>query len=152
MFKKRLRVLGAAFLLAVALSVSLTVSSVLVSRSVPSSGEVEVQVTNADLGVYSDGGCQNNLTSVNWGSLQPGGGTSKTVYLRNHGNVALTLSLSTSGWNPSVAASYITVSWDKAGVVLGAGQTVAAVLSLNVSASITGVTGYSVDLVVSGSS
>jgi hypothetical protein len=90
------------------------------------------------------------MTSMNWGSLAAGGTATQTVYVKNTGSAPMTLSLATSNWNPTVASSYITISWNQQGTQLAPEQAVAATLTLTVSPSITGITSYSDTITISG--
>jgi len=62
----------------------------------------------------------------------------------------MTLSLSSNNWTPTNANTYITVSWDKQGSVLAAGQTTPAVITLTVSPATTGITTFSNTITLSG--
>jgi hypothetical protein len=124
-----------------------TFAAVTVTRDVSSTGTI---TTTPNIGVYSDSACTNALTTVNWGSIAAGSSTTQTVYVKNTGTGTMTLSLSTSAWSPSTASSYITVNWDKQGTTLSAGQSTAAVLTLSVSASVTGITTFSNTITISG--
>jgi archaellum component FlaG (FlaF/FlaG flagellin family) len=76
---------------------------------------------------------------------------SRTIYVKNTGNVPITLSMTTTAWNPAGAAGQITVMWDKESASLNPGQSTSATLTLSVSPSISGVTSFSVNVVVTGS-
>jgi len=102
------------------------------------------------LNVYSDSACTTAVTSINWGSIAPGGTTSKVIYLKNTGNTPLTLSLSTANWNPTAAASQLIISWNKQDTVLAAGQSVAATVTLAVSSSVSGITSFSTQIIIAG--
>jgi hypothetical protein len=90
------------------------------------------------------------MTSVNWGSLAAGDTATQTVYVKNAGTGAMSLSLAVSDWSPSGASTYITISWNKQGTQLSAGQSVAATLTLTVSSSITGISSFSNAIMISG--
>jgi len=49
-----------------------------------------------------------------------------------------------------LASSYITLDWDRDDYVLSSGESVQAVLTLSVSSSITGITSFSFDIVITG--
>jgi hypothetical protein len=100
------------------------------------------------LGVYQDSGCTVALPSVSWGTLDPGTTATATIYLKNQGNVPVTLSISAGNWNPASASSYLTLTWNRSGYVLVVGASVQAVLSLAVSSSISGVTTFSFDITI----
>jgi hypothetical protein len=142
-----------ALFVAVACIVGMVFGSVFASAflnvrgAIPSTG----MVSAVNVEVYSDGSCTQNLTSIDWGSVYPGGSVSRMVYVKNTGNVPLTLSLTTASWNPISAAGQISVTWDKDNTVLNAGQSTAATLTLSVSQSISGVISFSVKVVITGS-
>jgi hypothetical protein len=64
------------------------------------------------IGIYWDQACLNKTLSLNWGTVAPGSSNSLTVYVRNEGNSAVSLLLSTSEWVPSSASSYISLNWN----------------------------------------
>jgi len=128
---------------------ALAASLLIAYQSVPSTGNVKA----VGVGVYSDSGCNNNVTSIDWGFLEPGTTINKTVYIRNNGNVPVTLNITTNGWNPISAHDYITLSWNREGYVLGTGQSTRvaqAFLTLSVSSNTTGITSFSFDIIITG--
>src|SRR3972149_4448739 len=110
-----------------------------VQRAIPSSG----MVVAVNVGVYSDSACTLNLTSIDWGSVYPGGSVPRTIYVKNTGNAPITLSMTTTAWNPAIAAGQINVAWDKENTILNAGQSTSATLTLSVSQNVSGVTSFS---------
>ena len=103
------------------------------------------------VGVYWDSGCSNTVTSVNWGTVAPGSTNDVTVYVKNEGNAAETLSSTAENWNPSTASTYMSLTWDYAGQVIDVGEVVQVKLSLSVSEAIEGITSFSFDIVIIGS-
>jgi hypothetical protein len=78
--------------------------------SLPTGGGVKV---NALIGAYSDPDCTHQYTSISWGdSLSPAQSVSKMVYVKNLGNVPLTLTISSSDYVPMETSQYMTLSWD----------------------------------------
>jgi hypothetical protein len=118
-----------------------------VSQSVSSSGTV----TAVNVGVYSDLGCTQTLTSIDWGSIARGGSVTRTIYVKNTGDAQITLSMTKTSWNPPSANGPITLTWNKESTTLTAGQSTAATLILSVSSSISGITIFSVNIVITGS-
>ena len=108
-------------------------------------------VKTTGVGVYWDSGCSNSVTSVNWGTVAPGSTNDVTVYIKNEGNAAETLSSTAENWNPSIASTYMTLTWDYAGQVIDVGEVVQVTLSLSVSDTIEGITSFSFDIVIVGS-
>lgn len=107
-------------------------------------------VKTVGVGVYWDSSCSQEVSLIDWGSLDPGETSSVTVYVRNEGSVAVVLSMTTENWDPTLASSYITLDWDRDDYVLSSGESVQAVLTLSVSSSITGITSFSFDIVITG--
>jgi len=121
----------------------------LLSSSVrlPTSGGI----TSVNLAVYWDSACTNPVTSIDWGTISPGGNKSLDVYIKNTGNIPITLSLAAENWSPSNAASYLTLTWDYVnGTVIQAGGVKKVTLTLTVSNSIQGITSFSFDIVITG--
>ena len=136
-------VLGTAIVANRTISNSGNIKVVTPSPSPPPSPPASVQV-----GIYSDSGCTTVLPSISWGTLDPGGSTSATVYLRNEGNVQVMLSMAYGNWTPSSASGYFTLSWDRQSYVLSVGSVVQATLTLSVSSSISGITTFSFDITI----
>lgn len=126
---------------------TLTALGVLTSnKTIQSSGTVKA----VNVGVYWNSGCTNVTSSINWGMLSPGGSKNYTLYVKNEGTVALKLSLSTQNWNPASASTYMTLSWNREAQVLTAGLVTSATLTLSVSSSTSGITSFSMDIVIVG--
>jgi hypothetical protein len=117
-----------------------------VSQSLSSSGNI----STVNVGVYSNSDCTQPLTSIDWGTISPGTTVTRTIYVKNTGNVQITLSMTTSGWSPASANGPITLTWDRQGATLSVGASVAATLTLSVSSSISGITTFSVTIVIAG--
>ena len=134
--------------ISIALVSALAVAGVLnFSRSINTSGNVQT----VGVEVYSDSACTQLLGNFDWGVVPAGGSVSKTIYVKNTGNSVVTLSISTTNWNPTSASSYITVSWNKGGSTLNPGSSTSAILTLSISSSITGITSFSVTVNIIGS-
>ena len=103
------------------------------------------------VGVYWDSGCSNTVTSVNWGTVAPGSTNDVTVFIKNEGNAAETLSSTAENWNPSTASAYMSLSWDYAGQVIVVDGVIEVTLSLSVSSAIEGITSFSFDIIIVGS-
>ena len=138
-------------LLIIATGVILTATTagvLTVNKAIPSTGTI----STINVEVYSDSACSQPLSSINWGTLSPGATVTKTVYIKNTGNAQITLSMTTNNWNPMNANGPITIFWDKEGLTLASGQSTAAVITLRVSSSISGITSFSCNIVITGTS
>jgi hypothetical protein len=108
-------------------------------------------ITAVGVGVYSDSGCTNPLSTINWGSLSPGATATQTIYVRNEGTVSETLTMATGSWSPGTASSYINLTWNEQNDVLTPGSVVEATLTLTVSSSINGISSFSFSITITGS-
>jgi hypothetical protein len=115
------------------------VAAALRNQTISNAGSVKA----IGVGVYWDQACASTVSSIDWGIIEPGMKVNKTVYIRNEGNMAATLNMTTSNWNPSNAASYMTLSWDYKGQTLAVNEVKQVKLTLAVSPSITGITTFS---------
>jgi len=132
---------------AIALTLT-TYAAISTSQNVPATGTVSV---SADLSVYSNSLCTTPLSFIDWGNLTVGGTTNQTIYIKNTGSgLSLALSMSTSDWTPADSNGPITLTWNKENTRLQPGQSVAATLTLTVSQSIVDVTGFNVQISITG--
>lgn len=140
--------MGAAIALAVTglLLSTITVGVLTANQTMPTSSSI----SSVNVGVYTDGECNNNCTSINWGSLAPGDTITKTVYVKNNGTIPLTLSLTTKSWEPSNAPIYLTVIWDREGIILEAGNSTVATLTLTASNSAANIKTFSFNIDFTG--
>jgi hypothetical protein len=117
-------------------------SLVLISKTIPNSGSVKT----VGLGVYWDASLANPVSSITWGTINPGSSSNVTVYIRNEGNSAVNLTMSTANWNPSTASNYMTLTSDYGGQSISAAAVIVVKLTLSVSTSVTGINAFSFDL------
>jgi len=140
--------IGATIAIAVTgLFLTIVAAGVLTSSQTIQSGGT---ITSVNVGVYSDAGCTQTITSLDWGTLAPGASTTRTIYVKNTGTVPVTLSMTTTSWVPSNANTYLTVTWNRENTNLAAGTTVAATLTLTASASAGSITTFSFNNVITG--
>ena len=125
----------------------LVTGAVTSSKSISNKGQLKA----INVEVYQDSACTQIVSQIDWGALEPGSIINRTIYVKNTGNTALTLHLSTSNWNPTAASNYITLSWNKENVSVAPGAVVTAVLKLTVSSSISGISSFTFNIVVQGS-
>ena len=140
---------GVVFTIAVAGIIASVLAAGLLTayQRVPNSGNVKT----VGVGVYWDNACTNNVTSIDWGFLEPGATVNKTVYIKNEGNTPMVLNMTTDNWNPASASENITLSWNREGYVLNTtAPVVQAILTLSVSPNISGVTSFSFDIIITG--
>lgn len=126
--------------------ICLVLALLLVPKAVPNAGAV----TGVGVDVFWDFDCTNAATSISWGTIEPGGTRSQTVYIRNNEPVAVTLSIDYGNWSPAGASSYITPSWNCTDYNLNSGSVATALLSLAVSPYASGITDFMFDMTITG--
>jgi hypothetical protein len=129
--------------------VSQAFPATLTSKKLSSTGSIQ---TSAEIGVYYDSSCNTPLTSLSWGTLEPGGSQAITCYIKNEGSSALTLSMYPSAWNPAEAADYLTLTWNYNGASISPDASVQVIFTLSVDESIEGITSFSFDVNIVGTS
>jgi len=107
-------------------------------------------ITAVNLGVYSDSACTQTCSSLSVGTLNPGGTSTQTVYIKNTGNVPETLTMTASNWTPSTASTYLTLSWNQQNTVLPAGQSIQATLTLTAASNTGSLTTFSCSITLTG--
>jgi archaellum component FlaG (FlaF/FlaG flagellin family) len=141
----------------VVIAISLTVASsgalsaLTGSQSLRTSGTLAQVQGSVNLGIYADPQCTQNASFVDWGALQPGGSTTKTIYIKNLGNNEVALSLSTYDWAPQDAIPAITLIWNQGNTHLAPGETLQATLTLSVAPDVpTTITNFSFNILITG--
>lgn len=100
--------------------------------------------------VYADEALTSVLTEIAWGTLDPGDIRSFDAWVKNTGNDAQKLVIRTESWVPADAQNSISPSWDYGDEWIPAGAAVPVIFTLSVGSGISGVTGFSFDIVVEG--
>jgi hypothetical protein len=134
----------AALAVAAVVLVGLCLAALMYQARIPASGTVKA----VGLEVCEDSACTLQLEHVDWGLLASGESESVTCYVKSDSNVDAELFLTSESWEPTAAADFITVSWDREGTVLAAGAVAPAELTLHVDAAISGVDGFSGIIVI----
>ncbi len=116
------------------------------SQNMPSGGTL----TAVNVGVYSNLACTTNLTSIDWGTVSPNSTTTKTIYVKNTGNVPVTLSMTASGWSPAGVSTYIAQAWNSTSVVLAPNAVATALLTLTITNIPQSYTGFNYNTTITG--
>ena len=107
-------------------------------------------VSTVNVEAYTDSACTIPCTALNVGNVAPGSTVTQTVYIKNSGTIPVTLTMAASGWSPTTASSYLTLSWNRGNYVLNAGLSVQAVLTLTVASSTGSLTAFSCSVTITG--
>jgi hypothetical protein len=116
------------------------------TQTIPNTGSIKA----INVKVYENSACTVPLSSLTWGTLDPGSSTIKTMYVKNEGSSPMNLSMTTTAWNPSNALNYIAVTWNQNGTIVNAGLNVQANVTLTVSPSISGIPSFAFTMVITG--
>jgi hypothetical protein len=105
-------------------------------------------VKGLGVGIYWDLACTNRTVSLDWGYVAAGSSNSLTVYVKNEGNSAVSLWLTTSNWTPTISSSHMSLNWNYSGQILDTGQKIPLNLTLTVDPALTGVTNFAFDTTI----
>ena len=108
----------------------------------------DVQPPSVTIGVYEEAECITEVSSINWGDLEPGASKNVTVYVKNLGTSVTTLYLSTQNWSPSEAQNYLSIDWDYEGDPLDPDAVIPIQLILSVSTEITEIQTFSFEIII----
>ncbi len=139
-----------------ALAITALIASVIAATSVMALLTTQRTISGAGaikavgVGVYWDSACTNETSSLDFGLLEAGGSKSFTLYLKNNGNSPLTLNMTSQNWSPSSAPSYMSLTWTREGQQISPDQVIQFVITLSVSSSVTGISSFSFDIVITG--
>jgi hypothetical protein len=117
------------------------------STTVPLNGTIN---TSANIEAYSDFACTQPVTALDVGNVNPGSTVSRTIYIKNTGNIPLTLTMAASGWSPTGANTYLTLSWNREDDVLDASDSVSATFTLTVASDTGSLTTFSCSITITG--
>ena len=135
-----------------ALAIAGIIITVAVAAALSSSVTIPLDGTINTVGVeaYSDSACTIPVTTLDAGSMSPGGTVTRTIYIKNSGSIPVTLTMATSGWSPASASSYLTLTWNQQNHVLNAGASVSATLTLTADSDTGSLTTFSCSVTITG--
>jgi len=133
-------------ILAISFGVPTILGVLTASTTIGSSGSIKA----IGVGIYWDGACTNIASSIDWGVIEAGYSKEVTIYVKNSGNSDVTLSLSTDNWNPTEATDHLALDWNYGGQSLSADEVLQIKLNLSADAGTTGITDFSVDVIIGG--
>jgi hypothetical protein len=126
-----------------------TYAAIDVTTTLNSSGTIAVISQN--LGLFYDSSCTIPLTNLDWGSPAPGTIVTRTFYVKNTlPSTSLSLSMTTTNWNPITANGPLAITWNRQGTILLPGQSTETTIALTVSPSTASITYFSVQILISG--
>lgn len=120
-----------------------------VNTTLSSTGSIQIQTTPG-IGIYFDYQCNDPLTSLSWGTLEPDESKTVICYIKNEGNAPLTLTMYSSNWSPSDAEEFLTFYWNYNGLSIAQDSAIQIGFTLSVNANIEGITNFSFDVSIVG--
>ena len=100
--------------------------------------------------IYWDSKGTNRVSSIDWGSLEPGTNKTVTLFIKNKGKNQVTLSYYTSNWGPSEIANYLNLTWDYTGQRIEFKDVLQVVFTLYVSENSEAIENFSFDTIIIG--
>ena len=138
---------------AIALS-AVTAGVLIAQQNVPAQGQLGgggITTNTINVGVFRDPQATTLCTDIDFGNLNSGNIVTKTLYIKNTGNITETLSMTVTDWNPQTATSRLFLTWNQENAKLQAGATVPATLTLNVADDTGDISDFNFNIVISGS-
>ena len=144
MSERKIMLMGA--MLAITL-MSIGVSGLLTtSKTLDTSGSIMA----INIGVYSNSACTIPISSLDWGTPEPGDIVTRTVYLKNTGNADMILNMYVSNWSPTGVDNYLSLNWNRENFEISPNEVVQATITLSVGSGITGITDFSFRVTLQG--
>jgi len=117
-----------------------------INQKIPSAGTI----LTINMQAYTDSACTQRCTQIDFGTLNPGGTSTKTLYLKNTGTTSIFLSLDVDNWNPVDAGVWLSLSWDRENQVLMSDESILATVSLSVDENIEVIEYFDFDIILLG--
>jgi hypothetical protein len=136
----------------IAVTLSAVTAGVLIAQqNVPNSGSVGGNITSTiDIKVYNDPEATSICTAIDWGNLNSGDTATKTIYIKNMGNVSEKLSMIATDWTPPTATQSLYLTWTQEGTPLAAGEVVPATIVLKIASDTGDLSDFSFNMIISG--
>jgi hypothetical protein len=100
--------------------------------------------------VYGNEELTTLINAIDWGSINVGGHSDATVWVKNNGTAPITLTLSTNSYVPANTQSYLTLTWTYSNQTIQPNNALPIDLTLNVSPATIGITVFSLNIVITG--
>ena len=116
-------------------------------RKLSSNGAIK-EITGIE--TYWDSKGTNKVTSIEWGSLEPGTEKTVTIFVRNLEKNQIILNYHTSNWMPSEITDYLTLKWDYNGQAIKFREIVQVIFTLVVSENLEASGTFDFDITIVG--
>jgi hypothetical protein len=135
------------FALVIFLPASFSLASLQYQATISTHGNIKA----VGVAFYSDSLGAIASSQINWGTLEPGQTVNVTLFMKSTSNVPVFVSMAVGNFNPPSGSTYLACTWNYSGT-LNPGQLVPVVFTLTVANTITGITAFSFDISVVGTS
>jgi hypothetical protein len=107
-------------------------------------------ITTLNVGLFLDQDSTQNCTSLSWGGVYAGESVSKTIYVKNTGDLPLTLSMSITDWNPKSANGPLSMTWNRENYVLDPEEVIDVALILTISENVEQLSTFGYNMLIIG--
>lgn len=107
-------------------------------------------VGDIDFEIYWDVTGTNEVTTVEWGALEPGDIATVQFWVKNEGNTLLYCDTGTDEWVPSGSEQYFDLTWDFGDTPVGSLRSRKVTMELHVHSDITGIDEFWFNIIVYG--
>jgi len=111
---------------------------------------MEGTITTLNVDLFLDSQGTQNCTAMSWGGVYAGESSSKTMYVKNTGDVPVTLSMIITNWNPDSADDHISMTWNRENTTLDPEEIIQATLTLTISEDSNGISNFSYKMLITG--
>jgi hypothetical protein len=134
---KKARIILLICVVFISIAISAVATGILTAKqNTPTSVNVSGKIASTvNLGVYSDPEAKITCTNFDCGNLSQDSNSTKIIYIRNIGNVSETLKMITINFDPLLACSPLTLTWNQEGTTLEPGSIVPATINLKLATS-----------------
>jgi hypothetical protein len=110
-----------------------------------------VNIKSLGVTVYADAACTTPLVTIDWGMMEPGQTKNQLAYIKNEGNVPVTMSMYVDNWNPINAKDFMTLTWNYNGSQISVDASLSVEFTLKIDPSISGIWNFNFEIWVVGS-
>jgi hypothetical protein len=111
--------------------IGLSLSGIIVSAWGLASLTIHSNGSMSNLQAYTTDTMTTPVTTILWDTISANETYTQTIWLRNTGDTSLILNMTIATVSPSYSFSYMDVTWDREGVVIGPKTTLSTTITLN---------------------
>ena len=108
-------------------------------------------IISREFNFYIDSACASKVSSIDWGTLEPGQQVNRTLYMKSTLVSDVSANLAMRNFEPAVGSSYFALAWDYLGAPIAPGQVVPVMFTLTADSTVTGITSFGFDIEITAS-